>query len=119
LIQGMDYLIRDGFIKDGASPQKFEDDLQKRQHRFVSDNKGNGVLVGQFGAGGGKGLLGKTGRFTISGDLVISHSDHIGFTVPLVNFTGESRFSISESELPITVFMNPKRTEQAAAPNGP
>lgn len=110
LIQNMDERI-----KEVISEEEFSKHLVASKHRFESDKTGSGVLKGQFGAGGGSGPFGRTGRFVVSGILTVTHPDYADISLPLANFTDDRRISIRKKELEFTVFMSRKRAEQGGS----
>ncbi len=109
LIQGFDERIR-----PIVSEKEFSEHLEKAHQLIVTDKHGGGILMGQFGAVGTLGPFGRSGRFLVRGDIMVTHEGFSDLTLPLANFTGDSRISIWRKTLEFTVFIKRKQAEQVA-----
>jgi hypothetical protein len=121
LIQGatvdlMPYLMEQHKAK--VPEEIFSEEMLHFKRRFISDEKGEGSLLGSFNAFGTRDAFFRRGSYYVFEDLVVSHPDYVEVSVPLANFLGDNQFSISRKEMEFTVFMK-KKPKPGAASGGP
>ncbi|QIF03773.1 hypothetical protein [Roseimicrobium sp. ORNL1] len=80
------------------------------QARLLGKTDGNGevVLRRQFGAGGGMGILFKSGSFHVNQVVEIAHPGYEPLQVTLASLLGGDRFPLSKKELAVKVWLIPK-----------
>jgi hypothetical protein len=75
----------------------------------MSDDQGSVMLNIQCRAGGGGGLLGKTGRYRIDHELIVEAAGFRTVSAPLANFLGSEKWPLRKKEHDVIVWMTPHR----------
>ncbi len=109
LVQGLD-----GLTKHRSKAEVIEDYRKNAKEPLVSNENGTAELTGLFGAGGGFGNHGRTGRFIVTGDIYVFHDDYSEFSAPLTDLIGERRVSLEKKELGLTIFLEPNKEPNKA-----
>lgn len=93
----------DRAFAEHLSPQEMIGFLTHDRRLTTSDERGQAILHGQFGAGGSYSFFGRTGKFGVEGFLRVSHHDYRTSEDLLQNYLGERRFSIGTKQLNIRI----------------
>lgn len=107
----------DSLTKNRSREEVIEEKLNSVKNNNITDENGVVVLSEYFGAGGGYGSNGRTGRYILTGDIFVMHDDYFDFSAPLSDLIGEKRVSLDMKELGFTASLKSKNPEQAAPSN--
>ena len=118
LMNEQDRRMRSSYAEDGE-PEKWRDYALEARRLGRSDGSGTVVFRHQFGAGGGSGLLFKSGRFHVNQVVEIAHPDYEPLQVTLASLLGGDRFPLSKKELAVKVWLIPKTTQPAPSEHAP
>jgi hypothetical protein len=99
---------RDYIIAKHLDPTAVTEMLQRSHHQATTNEQGKAAVVGQFGAGGGRGLFGRTGAFDVDGLLTISHPKYRTTEGMLENYFQRKEFPLRTKDLELHIFLAPK-----------
>jgi hypothetical protein len=103
LMQARDYAIIEHLDQAAVAEM-----LQQSHHLATTNERGEAIVVGQFGSGGESGLFGSGGAFLAEGVLVISHPKYHTAEGMLQNYLQRKKFSTRTKKLDVHIFLAPK-----------
>lgn len=107
-------LPRDRSYHGKISDDEYRSLLLSDRRLFETDNLGTGIVGGRFPAGGSSGMFTKRGKFSVVGDIAISHPKFQEFRISLRNLLQAYEFSIDRKKLELVLFLEAPEPSQGS-----
>ena len=107
-------LPRDESYQGKINAADYRDLLLRERRLFETDSLGTGIVGGRFPAGGSSGMFKKRGKFSVVGDIAISHPKFQEFRVSLRNLLQAYEFPIERKKLELVLFLEAPEPSQGS-----
>ena len=98
-------LLNPAILVAHLSPKDIDDVLQRSGSIGITDAEGHVTLRSLCGAGGTRGLFGRSGRFEVTQELSVEAAGQRRISAPLAGFLGGRDWSIRHTDFKVRIWL--------------